>query len=193
MTKKMVSLLLFDDVEVLDFAGPFEVFSVTNELDDYMLFDVKTVSRTGGNIVARNGLSVNPSCSISEIKSTDILIVPGGAGTRPLLKQYDVIDWIRNIAENAELILSVCTGALLLAKAQLLTGLRATTHHQALDELEALAPDAEIVRAARFVDSGKVITSAGISAGIDMSLYVIEKLYGKEKVDRTADYMEFRM
>jgi len=192
MDKKNSAILLFDDVEVLDFAGPFEVFSVTNELNDYSFLNVYTVAREKAPVKARNGLSVNPDYAMNEAPAPVILIVPGGLGTRPVLEQYDVISWIKESASNAEKVLSVCTGALLLAKAGLLEGLKATTHHGAFEILTEIAPNTEIVRDERFVDNGKVITSGGISAGIDMSLYVVELIYGREAAQKTAAYMEYR-
>lgn len=189
---KTVTILLFNDVEVLDFAGPFEVFSVTNELSGYALFDIRTVSLRSGAITARNGLTVVSSATIADIRDTDILIIPGGAGTRPLLQDEELVGWIRRVAEKAEMVLSVCTGALLLAKADLLDGLRITTHYQVFDELEALAPSGVIERDKRFIDTGKILTSAGISAGIDMSLHVIARLYGSDVAEKTAAYMEYR-
>ncbi|MDO9508681.1 MAG: DJ-1/PfpI family protein [Thermovirgaceae bacterium] len=193
MPKKGVFILIFDDVEVLDFAGPFEVFSVTDELNSHALFDIKTVSPMGETITAKNGLSVNPDRTIPEVKSADILIVPGGWGVRALLNQDDVTGWIGSMAKTAELVLSVCTGSMLLARAGLLKGLRATTHHSVMDEFAAMSPETEIERGERFVDNGKVITAAGISAAMDMSLYVVERLFGRETADRTAAYMEYRI
>lgn len=192
MHKLNTAILIFDDVEVLDFAGPFEVFSVTNELNDYSLLNVYTVAREKRPIIARNGLSVNPAYSIDDAPQPDILIIPGGSGTRPILQQQDLLAWILQSAGNAEKVLSVCTGALLLAKVGLLDGQKATTHHSAFELLGEIAPKAEIVRDVRFVDNGKVITAAGISAGIDMSLHVIEMLYGKQAAQQTATYMEYR-
>ncbi|MSN25835.1 MAG: DJ-1/PfpI family protein [Geobacter sp.] len=192
MKKRNTAILIFDDVEVLDFAGPFEVFSVTNELSDYSLLNVYTVAREKAPITARNGLSVNPDYSIDQAPQPDIVIVPGGSGTRPILRQQDLLAWIARSAEKADKVLSVCTGALLLAKVGLLDGLKSTTHNSAFELLAEMAPNTEIMRDARFVDNGKVITSAGISAGIDMSLYVIEMLYGKEVAQNTAEYMEYR-
>ncbi|PLX89354.1 MAG: AraC family transcriptional regulator [Desulfuromonas sp.] len=192
MTKKNIAILLFDDVEVLDFAGPFEVFSVTNELADYSLMDVYSVARENKPVIARNGLSVNPDYSIKDAPTPDILIIPGGSGTRSVLKQDNVISWVSASAQTAENVLSVCTGALVLAKAALLNGLKATTHHEVFSELQELAPDTEIIKDERFVDNGQIITSGGISAGIDMSLHVIELLYGKASANQTAEYMEYR-
>ena len=192
MRKKNTAILVFDDVEVLDFAGPFEVFSVTNELAGYSLLNIYTLARERAPVTARNGLSVNPQYAIPDAPPADILIVPGGNGTRPLLKQHDVITWIQESALRAEKVLSVCSGALLLAKAGLLDGLKATTHHEVFEELAALAPNTEIVRDVRFVDNGAVITSGGISAGIDMSLHVVEVLYGSDTAQKTAAYMEYQ-
>ncbi len=192
MGKRNTAILLFDDVEVLDFAGPFEVFSVTNELHDYAILNVYTVARNKVPVLARNGLSVNPDFRMAEAPHPDFLIVPGGYGTRQVLNQPDVISWIKGSAETAEKVMSVCTGSFLLAKAGLLEGLRATTHHQVLELLIQLAPNTQIVRGERFVDNGRIITSGGISTGIDMCLYVIELVYGEDAAQKTAAYMEYR-
>jgi transcriptional regulator GlxA family with amidase domain len=191
MTKKKLAILLFNDIEVLDFAGPFEVFSITNELNDFKLLDVYTVAPIKAPIFTNNELSVNPDYSISKAPKPDLLIVPGGYGVRAMLQQHDVIDWIQKKSIAAEKVMSVCTGAFLLAKAGLLEGLKATTHYQAFDLLAKLAPNTEIVKNDRFVDNGKVLTSAGVSAGIDMSLHVVTLLYGKEEAKRTANYIEY--
>jgi len=186
------AILIFDDVEVLDFAGPFEVFSVTNELNDYALLNVYTVAMDTAPVTARNGLSINPHYSIDTAPPPQILIIPGGQGTRPLLQNAATLAWIERSAESAERVLSVCTGALLLATIGLLDGLKVTTHAGAFDLLAELAPLALIDRSARFVDNGTVVTSAGISAGIDMSLHVVGQLFGTEMADKTASYMEYR-
>lgn len=192
MGKINTAILLFADVEVLDFAGPFEVFSVTNELHDYTILNVYTVARIKAPVLARNGLSVNPDFGMAEAPRPAFLIVPGGYGTRKVLNEADVISWIKESAASAEKVMSVCTGSLLLAKAGLLEGLRATTHHQVLELLTKLAPRTQIVRGERFVDNGKIITSGGISTGIDMCLHVIELVYGEDAAQKTAAYMEYR-
>lgn len=192
MSRKNIAIFLFDDVEVLDFAGPFEVFSVTNWLHDHAVSNVYTVARKKAPVSARNGLSVNPDFAIAEAPMPDFLIIPGGHGTDKVLEQEDVISWIRKCAESAEKVMSVCTGSLLLAKAGLLEGLRATTHHMIFDQLAQLAPNTEIMRGERFVDNGKIITAGGISAGIDMSLHVVEQVYGEEMAQKTATIMEYR-
>jgi transcriptional regulator GlxA family with amidase domain len=194
MATRNVAILMFDDVEVLDFAGPFEVFSVTSELSKgERPFAVSTVAVHPGAVNARNGLSVNPDCTISDCPPPDILIVPGGQGTRKLIDNSAVIKWIKDCARTAELVLSVCTGSLLLAKAGLLEGLAATTHHQVLDLLRELAPNTTIIENQRFVDNGKIITSGGIAAGIDMSLHVVGKLLGTAQAEQTAEHMEYKI
>ena len=135
MRRLRVGIVLFPDVEVLDFCGPFEVFAVTGRQVSPGAFEVFTVGKTREAIAARNGLSVNPRYSLEESPAIDLLLVPGGYGTRPLMHDQALLEWIRHRAAAAELVLSVCTGALLLAKAGLLTGLSATTHHAAIDLL----------------------------------------------------------
>ena len=145
MNPRNVAILLFDEVEVLDFAGPFEVFAVASELHDYALFRVFTVAGSAGPIRARNGLAICPDYPLESAPRPDVLIIPGGIGTRALMNNTAICGWIAAAAEQAELTLSVCSGALLLAKAGLLTGLRATTHHQVLELLREVAPDTEVV------------------------------------------------
>jgi len=188
---RQVAILIFDDVEVLDFCGPFEVFSVTGVMEPPQPFQVYTVAETLNPVIARNGLSVNPRYHLSDCPVPDILLVPGGLGTRREMHHAGLIDWIRNQAVNAELVLSVCTGVLLLAKAGLLDGLEATTHHGATDLLREVAPRTLVSPEKRFIDNGKVIVSAGISAGIDMSLYVVARLLGEAEALKTARYMEY--
>jgi transcriptional regulator GlxA family with amidase domain len=189
--KKNVALFLFPEVEVLDFAGPFEVFAVTDELRGYYTFNVITVAETVAPIRARNGLQVLPDHSFATCPSPHVLIIPGGFGTRALLKNEPVLAWLRTQAASAELVMSVCTGAFLLARLGLLDGLRATTHHECLDDLRALAPAATVDATARFHDNGKILTAAGISAGIDCSLHVVSRLLGPAAAATTARYMEY--
>lgn len=186
-----IAILIFDDVEVLDFCGPFEVFSVTNELNNNKLLNVYTVAHRKRSVRARNGLRVLAEYSIRSCPEPDILLVPGGQGTRTIMLDSRIISWIRNVAANTELVLSVCTGSLVLAKTGLLDGLKATTHHEVISLLKQIAPKTEVLSTKRFIDNGAVIVSAGISAGIDMCLYVVEKLYGGRVAARTADYMEY--
>ncbi len=191
MPKKNVAILLFDDVEVLDFAGPFEVFSVTGARNGQEPFEVYTVAETSRPIDARNQLSINPRYDFDDCPPPDILLIPGGKGTRREMENAKLIDWIRRMSYSAELTLSVCTGSLLLGKAGLLDGLRATTHHNAFDLLRRCAPRTEVIEDERILDNGRIITSGGISAGIDMALYIVGRLCGLDEARRTAAYMEY--
>ena len=191
MTPRHVQVLIFDDVEVLDFAGPFEVFGVTGIRSGPAPFRVETVGLSKKPIRARNGLEVRPSTSIEETPPCDVLVLPGGFGTRREMHNATLLEWIRRQAPDAEAILSVCTGALLLARAGLLDGLDATTHHVAFEELSHASPTTNVLRGARYVDNGHIVTSAGISAGIDASLYVVAKLLGHAVAAETAEYMEY--
>jgi transcriptional regulator GlxA family with amidase domain len=186
-----LGILLFDDVEVLDFCGPLEVFSVAGRFVDPPAFNVFTIAETTKPVLARNGLSVNPQYRLGDAPEPQILLIPGGQGTRREMHNAPLIDWIRTRSQTAELVLSVCTGALLLAKAGLLDGLEATTHHAALDLLRQVAPHTTIHTDRRFVDNGRVICSAGIAAGIDMSLHVVERLVSKDVAAKTAQQMEY--
>ncbi len=188
---RSVGILIFDDVEVLDFCGPFEVFSVTGHQTQPGSFEVCTIGPTRDAIAARNGLSVNPATTIDDAPPIDLLLIPGGQGTRPLVNDERIIDWIRQRAESAELVLSVCTGALLLAKAGLLDGLSATTHYAALDLLRKVGPQVTVRDDVRVVDNGRIITSAGVAAGIDMSFHVVAKLLGPEVAAKSARYIEY--
>lgn len=186
-----VQVLIFDDVEVLDFAGPFEVFGVTGLRTGPAPFNVQTVGLSNAPVRARNGLQVYPALSIGDDSPCDVLVLPGGYGTRREMHNEALLDWIRRRAREAEVVLSVCTGALLLARAGLLGGLDATTHHVAFDELAAASPTTNVRRGQRIVDNGRIVTSAGISAGIDASLHVVARLLGHDVAAETAAYMEY--
>ncbi|HEY4300714.1 MAG TPA: DJ-1/PfpI family protein [Candidatus Didemnitutus sp.] len=190
--RRTVGILVFDDVEVLDFAGPFEVFAVTDSLNDQALFQTTTMAENAGTVRARNGLKVVPEHTLESVPRLDVLVVPGGFGTRPLLRRPALLEWIRQSARRAEVVVSICTGSLVLGAAGLLEGLGATTHHRAFAELRAAAPTARVEEGRRFVDNGAVVTAAGISAGIDVSLHLVARLAGREVARRTADYMEYR-
>lgn len=188
---RILAILIFDEVEVLDFCGPFEVFSVSNRFTDPPGFKVVTIAQKAGPILTRGGLSLNPHHRLTDCPPPDIWLVPGGQGTRTEMHNAPLIEWLKQAASKTELILSVCTGALLLAKAGLLDGLEATTHHGAIDLLRQTAPRTTIHADRRFVDNGSIICSAGIAAGIDMSLHVVGKLLGHEVAEKTAKQMEY--
>lgn len=188
---RILAILVFDDVEVLDFCGPFEVFSVANRFTEPAAFSVLTVAEKVGPVLTHGGLSVNPHRRLGDCPLPDVLLVPGGQGTRKEMHNLALIDWIRKASEKAELVLSVCTGALLLAKAGLLDGVAATTHHGAIDLLRQTAPHTTVHADRRFVDNGRVICSAVIAAGIDMSLHVVGRLLGEGVALKTAGQMEY--
>jgi transcriptional regulator GlxA family with amidase domain len=175
---RSVQILAFDDMEVLDYAGPYEVFNVAGELAGG--FAVASVGVSPAPL-GRGGFAVVPAYSLEEAPPADIVIVPGGSGTRPLTRDERVLAWLRERATDAELVLTVCTGALVAAAAGLLDGLEVTTHHDAFGELAALAPSALVVEDRRFVrSSDRIRTSGGISAGIDLSLDVVAELAGEQ-------------
>jgi len=191
MKRRNVAILIFNDVEILDFTGPYEVFSVADELHEHLLFNVYTVAERNDTVQAKNRLSINPSYNIEECPKPDILVIPGGDGTRALLENRVILTWIRQTERAAEMILSVCTGSLLLAKAGILDGLKATTHHTAIELLSKLAPQTEILSNIPYVDNGSVVTSAGVSTGIDMCLFVVGKIVSNEVSRLTAHNMEY--
>ena len=187
-----VGIFLFDDVEVLDFAGPFEVFSVTELEKGHQPFVVETVSEKGNIVIACNGLKVQPDYSFETIPRFDILIIPGGLGAKEReIHNDNVMKWITDQMKTVQLMTSVCTGALLLAKAGLLNGKMATTHWASIERLEKEFPQIEVQREVKFVDEGNVITSGGISAGINMSFHIVKRLLGSEVARETAKIMEY--
>jgi transcriptional regulator GlxA family with amidase domain len=197
MERWNVGILVFDDVEVLDLAGPFEVFSRTRlepglesrRSEASAPFRVFTVARTAAPVRATGGLVVIPHHGFADVPPIDLLVVPGGFGTRALLDDPETLAWIRDTAARARRVTSVCTGALLLARAGLLEGRRATTHWGAYDRLAALG-DVTVERGVRWVEDG-VVTSAGVAAGIDAALAVVESLCGRAVADETARYIEY--
>ena len=193
MQQWKVGILLFNEVEVLDFAGPFEVFSITSYLGENVKpFDVKTVAQTKEIIRTRNGLQVMPHYSFAENRSFDRLVIPGGYGAEEIEIHNDVvINWIKEQMPKVSLMTSVCTGAFLLAKAGLLKGKKATTHWIDIDRLEREFDTITVKREVKFVDEGSIITSGGISAGINMSFHIIKKLLGEEIARTTAKRMEY--
>ena len=192
------AILIFDGVEVLDFAGPFEVFSRTRtepgfesrRSDATAPFRVYTVAPERREVVATGGLRLTANFTFEDAPRTDLLVVPGGFGARAQVEQAATLDWIRRVAADARLVTSVCTGAAELARAGLLQGRRATTHFGSYDWLASLDPTITVERGARYVDDG-VVSSAGVSAGIDMAFAVVEKRCGREVAAETARYIEY--
>lgn len=189
---KNIGILLFEDVEVLDFAGPFEVFSVTSILNNHGLYNVFTVSKSLAPVLAVNRLSVNPTYCFENAPKIDILIVPGGIGTRKILNDSETLNWVKKIDHTTLYTVSICSGSLILGLAGLLNKKKFCTHRSTYQLMEELVPDSIPQRKKRFIQDGKVFTSAGISAGIDLSFYLIEKEHGKTAADATAYYMEYK-
>ena len=194
-----VAIFIFDEVEVLDFAGPFEIFGVAGKRAGEGFFNVFTVAEKP-KIAARNNLVVEATYTFENCPIPDILLIPGGGGilpngtrfgTRREMNNEIVLDFVRKMNEKVELLLSVCTGSLILAKAGLLEGLSATTHFKAVEQMQEIAPNTKLSPEKRWVDNGRIILSAGVSAGIDMSLYVVSKLHGKDAADETAAYIQY--
>lgn len=192
---RTVGILVFDDVEVLDFCGPFEVFSTARPhgrtSDSPNLFQVMLIAEDLRMVTARGGLMVLPHHTIEDHPRLDIVLVPGGPGTRRERLNSRLLAWVARQSGTSEIMTSVCTGAFLLAQAGLLDGLRATTHWASVDWMRETYPDVQMEANTRFVDEGKIVTSAGVSAGIDMALHIVERLHGKEAADWTARRMEY--
>jgi transcriptional regulator GlxA family with amidase domain len=180
---KTVAIFIHEGVELLDFAGPGEVFASSG-------FEVYTVAATTEPIVSQGFVTVTPQYSIDNAPAPDILVLPGGSTGTPL-KNPAVIEWIRKVSRDTTVSLSVCTGAFLLAKAGLLDGLSATTFHGQIDGLRSAAPRTTVIENTRWVDNGRIVTTAGVSAGIDGALQVVTRLRGQDVAERTARYMEY--
>lgn len=188
---KKIKILLFDNIELLDFAGPLEVFSVVDYLDKTMGIEVTTAGFGSTITVAKSGLKVTPDETIND-EATDLLIIPGGLGSRYILTDDDQLAQIDSAIKNAKIVASVCTGALILAKLGYLKERTAITHRGGIKELEEIDGSIKIDRSKRFIDNGNVLTAAGISAGIDMSLYLVEKYHGSDLKEKVQYYMEYK-
>jgi transcriptional regulator GlxA family with amidase domain len=191
-----VGIFVFDGVELLDLAGPYEVFTTASRLrrrDDPEapeLFGVFTVGRTGEPVRAHAGLRIFADHALAGCPAVDVLVVPGGV-VDDELDRRETLEWIVSTAACASITASVCTGALLLAAAGLLDGRRATTHWEDVPDLRSRRPAVTVEEGVRWIDEGDVVTAAGISAGIDMSLHLIERLAGRALALRTARQMDY--
>ena len=192
-----VGIFIFDDIEVLDLGGPFEVFSVATRVKARLEhgspppFNVFTVSETTAPIHARGGLIITPTFSFTDHPPIDLLLIPGGIVSAELKKE-NVIHWIATTAAKARITASVCTGSFLLAQAGLLDNKRATTHWADIDEMKSMFPNVTVEKDVRWIDQDTLITSAGISAGIDMSLHLVSRLDSESLALATAKQMDYR-
>lgn len=185
-----VGILIFPQVELLDFCGPYEAFTAAS-IDGKRCFNTFTVAETLEPVAANAGLRTLPDYTLDTAPPIDILVVPGGQGTRREINNTALIDWIATIAGSATLTTSVCTGSFLVAQAGLLDGGKATTHWGSIERMREAFPSIEVHEGVRWVDNGAVVSSAGVSAGIDMSLYVIERLLGRAAAESSARLMEY--
>lgn len=182
---RKVAIVVYDHMEILDFAGPGEVFQSTGDA-----FEVYTVAEKAAPILSQGFVRIVPDYTIDTAPRPDVLVIPGG-GTSGVLNSDRMMAWIGGTAREAEVTMTVCTGAFVLARTGLLDGLHATTWHGAVDALRKAAPRVIVHENVRFVDNGKYVTTAGVSAGIDGALHVVSRLLGEETAHATARYMEY--
>ena len=182
-----VAILIFDGVELLDFAGPAEVFIVANQRHPFRVF---TVAPSTNLTTTMGGIKIKPDYSFQDAPPADVVVIPGG---KLQSVKADGVRWIRESAESADVVMSVCFGALLLAEARLLDGVTATTHRWAIESLKTAAPGCNVVTDRRVIDAGKIVTTGGVTSGIDGALHLVERLAGTEVADWTAQtWMEYR-
>jgi transcriptional regulator GlxA family with amidase domain len=194
--QKTVGILIFDQVEVLDFCGPFEVFSVTRldeskRFEESSPFNLMLIAERDQPVVTTGKMRVLPDYTLESCPPLDILVVPGGLGTRREISNTKLLAWIKQRAPQVQTLSSVCTGSLLLAEAHLLDGLRATTHWASLEMMRKRFPQVKVESEFHWVEEENVITSAGISAGIDMALRIVARYFGESVARTTAERMEY--
>lgn len=191
-----VAILAFDEVEALDLAGPYEVFTTASRMaqrdqpDAPPPFEVSCVAHTLGNVRARAGMAIVPTHDFADVPPVDVLVVPGGV-VDAVMTCPQTLDWIASVHRNTRLTASVCTGAFLLAASGVLQSGPVTTHWEDQADLARQFPALEVRDGVRWVDQGRIVTSAGISAGIDMSLHLVARLRDEALALRTARQMEF--
>jgi transcriptional regulator GlxA family with amidase domain len=196
MNRKRVGIVIFDEIEVLDFCGPFEVFSVTrlNEerrREEPSPFETLLISQLDQAVTTAGGMKVVPDFTFDNCPELDILVIPGGWGTRKEMHNQVMLSFVRSRAPRLEKLASVCTGSLILGNSGLLDGLRATTHWRCLQMMQELFPKVMVDSKSHVVKAGRIITSAGISAGIDMALHVVADYFGEDIARATARHMEY--
>lgn len=192
---KTIGILIFDDAEELDFVGPYEVFTMINTVLQHQgksdAVKVILISKDGKDITGKKGMRVGAHASFTDINTLDVICVPGGQGSRAQIKDTDTIDWVKNIAPTCEWVTSVCTGSFILAQAGLTQGKRLSTFWGAFDEFKTLGLQGELVPHVRYVRDGNLVTSAGVSAGIDMALWLTGQMFSPDfarKVQRGMQY-----
>ena len=184
--KRTIGVVLFEDFELLDVFGPLEMFGMAAEH-----FEIRLISEHGGVVASRQGPKSVIDDQLSEAPALDVLFVPGGTGTRREVDNPVLLDWLKERSQQAELVASVCTGSALLAKAGVLDGVRATTNKMAFAWASSQSEKVQWQKQARWVEDGKVFTSSGVSAGIDMALAVIAKLVSQQAAEEAANFAEY--
>lgn len=197
MKRIETAILVFDNVDVLDFTGPYEIFTQcrldeSKRREELSPFHVKIIAETNQTIEAAGGLKIIPDLTIDQLKQTDILLIPGGWGTRREMNNESLIHWLKTISSHVETMCSVCTGALLLGKAGLLNQKECTTHWKSLDLLQETFPEAKVSKDKHVIEDENLITSAGVSAGIDLALKVIVRYFNEELAFNTAKHIEYQ-
>ncbi len=195
MTTQTIGLLLFDRAEELDFVGPFEVFTMFSEVARKQGLDVKNnvvlISQTGKDITGAKGMRIGIDCAIDNAPKLDVLCIPGGNGTRTEIRNQRLLDWVAQTAAQCSWVTSVCTGSFILAAAGLTEGKNITTHWAATEEFFELGLKGNMHKNVRYIDDGNLVTSAGVSAGIDMALWLTGQMYSIELARATQRAMEY--
>ncbi|NOQ32274.1 MAG: DJ-1/PfpI family protein [Helicobacteraceae bacterium] len=185
-TKLVLGVLLFEGFELLDVCGPLEIFGRASEH-----FEIKLVSELSGDVKSAQSVKLVTDHSFSDDENYDMLLIPGGVGTRVLVNSEATLTWLKNNTPKAQLVASVCTGSALLAKANLLDNKKATTNKAAFMWVTEQSNKVEWIKQARWVEDGKFFSSSGVSAGMDMSLAIISKLLGEEEANSIATFIEY--
>jgi putative intracellular protease/amidase len=185
-----LAILIFEGVQIIDYTGPYETFGHAYSAAQPVVFNIYTVAEKPEAITTAMGMSVNPKYTLDNSPKPDILVVPGG-DVDSAMNNAKVMKWLQDSAKDAEIVMSVCNGAFILAKSGLLDGLEATTTATLIERFKEAAPKTKVVSDKRFVDNGKIITTAGLSSGIDGSLHIIERLYGRGTAEMAALAMEY--
>ncbi|HET6440219.1 MAG TPA: DJ-1/PfpI family protein [Anaeromyxobacter sp.] len=191
-----IGIYIYPGAEVLDFAGPYEVFSTASRVAQRRdpaapaLFDLSLIAAAQGPVRARGGFTVLPDHTLADHPPLEVLLVPGGVH-EPELERREVVDWIARQASAVSLVASVCTGAFLLARAGVLAGMEATTHFEDAAALQRSHPEVQVREGVRWIEQERVLTSAGISAGLDMSLRIVARLAGQTLAEGTARQMDY--
>jgi len=178
---KTIGIFIFNDAEELDFVGPYEVFTMINEILQYQkkpnAVKVVLISEDGNDITGKKGMRIGAHAAMADFKKLDVICIPGGQGARAQIKNEAVINWVKTIAPSCEWVTSVCTGSFILAKAGLTKNKKISTYWAAFDEFKSLGLEGELLPHIRYVRDGNLVTSAGVSAGIDMALWLTGQMF----------------